>query len=127
MPCKYAGSARARATSLSATVPHCHLLPLTLIRTHVRTGTHRQVDIVSDHWFGMIFGCEALLKLIGQTPKVYFGHKANAFDFAIVMLSYVSFVADSVQLDPSTLRLVTFPCLFRIPCMYIYIYVCICI
>ena len=49
-----------------------------------------------NNYFAMIFLLEAIIKLIGLSPRHYFRDGFNCFDFAIVVFSIVEFVLSVV-------------------------------
>lgn len=42
--------------------------------------------------FTAVFACEAFFKIIALNPKNYFGDKWNAFDFVIVLGSFIDII-----------------------------------
>ena len=76
----------------------------------------KSFDVTTDYFFAYVFGMEALVKIYAMRGSVYVHDIANAFDLAVVMVSYIGFAIDdaAIAFDPSTLRMLRIFRLLRI-------------
>ena len=68
----------------------------------------------AEFFFAFVFGMECIVKIWALRPIRYLADSSHAFDFTIVLVSYIGFVDFGPDVDPSTLRVMRIFRLVRI-------------
>jgi len=88
------------------------------VESYKKSDGQIQFDLISNYFFTYVFGMECLLKFYTLRMKRFFENGWNKFDFFIVMISFFGVVidnlGDSVQIDPTILRILRIFRIFRI-------------
>jgi uncharacterized protein YneF (UPF0154 family) len=74
----------------------CNIVAM-CFESYKRNTWQREFDLVSNSFFALVFGAECIAKIVAMRTRRYLDDNFNKFDFFLVMVTFFSFLSDSLS------------------------------